>query len=80
MTNQDRFEQEASTDLWGCVPAIGVIELGTELKDQLSPESHHSELRDREESGGKTQAALWGVLTVKEGAGLRSSCVEQGSF
>lgn len=79
MTNQDLFKQEASTDLC-CVPAVGVIKLGTELKDQFSPESHHSELRDREESGGKTQAALWGVLTVKEGAGLRSSCVEQGSF
>lgn len=80
MTNQDSFEQEAGTGLWGCVPAVGVIESGTGLKDQLSPESHHSELRDREENGGKTQVALWGVLTVKEGTGLRSSCVEQGSF
>lgn len=80
MTNQDSFEQEAGTGLWGSVTAVGVIESGTELKDQLSPESHCSELRDREGSGGKTQAVLWGFLTVKEGAGLRSSCVEQGSF
>lgn len=60
MTDQDRFEQEAGTGSWGCVPAVGVTESGTELKDHLSPESHHSELRDREGSGGKTQAAFWG--------------------
>lgn len=50
--DQDSFKQEANS-------ACGAVsQSGTELKNQLSPEPHDSEVRDREGSRGKTQAVL----------------------